>query len=116
MQFMQIHLFSSSFEKMISGMYLGELVRLVMVKLHSKNILFSGHDVPILNEPGVVHTKYLTETERDPVHLFYSTNYMLTEDMKIPIVQPTDCHIVRYICERVAARAAFLAAAGESVE
>lgn len=100
------------FEKMISGMYLGELVRLVMLKLVKEGFLFHGHDVSILNEHGIVHTKYLTETERDPIHLFYSTNYMLTEDLKIPVVQPEDCHIVRYVCERVAARAAFLAGAG----
>ena len=98
---------------MISGMYLGELVRLCMVKLVDEKLLFQGVDVPMLRKQNAVLTKYMTECERDPPHLFYSTSYMLTEDIKIPVVQPEDCHIVRYISERVAARAAFLAGAGE---
>ncbi|KAG5451141.1 Hexokinase [Clonorchis sinensis] len=100
------------FEKMVSGMYLGEIVRHVLVHLVREGLLFRGEMPEKLQIKDAVHTKYLTEAERDPPHLFYSTHYMLTEDLAVPIVEPLDDRIVRYVCEMVSKRAAYLAGSG----
>ncbi|VDN13672.1 unnamed protein product [Dibothriocephalus latus] len=100
------------FEKMVSGMYLGELVRLIILDLVDQKLLFRGDLPDSLKTLHSFPTKYITETERDPPHLFYSTHYMLTEDLNVPIVEPVDDRVVRYACELVARRAAYLAGAG----
>ncbi|CAL8097814.1 unnamed protein product [Calicophoron daubneyi] len=100
------------FEKMVSGMYLGEIVRHILVYLVEKGLLFRGQMPDKLKTRDIILTKYLTETERDPPHLFYSTHYMLTGDLGVPVVDPVDDHIVRYACELVSKRAAYLAGAG----
>nr|CDS23579.1 hexokinase [Echinococcus granulosus] len=100
------------FEKMCSGMYLGEIVRLILLDLIEKGLLFQGQVPERLRSKDNFHTKYITETERDPPHLLYSTLYMLTEDLLVPTVTPQDSRIVRYVCEVVASRAAHLTGAG----
>ncbi len=40
------------FEKMISGMYMGEVVRQVLVDLVNEGLIFLGHDTSVLNEHG----------------------------------------------------------------
>lgn len=52
------------FEKMSSGMYLGELVRLCMIDLIEKGLLFDGQMPDRLRTKNSFHTKYLTEVER----------------------------------------------------
>nr|CDS34383.1 hexokinase type 2 [Hymenolepis microstoma] len=100
------------FEKMISGMYLGELVRIILVNLVKRRLLCRGEMPEVLTKPGSFLTKFVTETERDPAHLFYSTHSVLTEDLEIPIVDPIDDRVVRIVCETVSKRAAYLAGAG----
>lgn len=53
-----------SFEKMVSGMYLGELVRIILVHLVKHQLLFHGNLPKELTVPGGFQTKYITETER----------------------------------------------------
>nr|QSD99915.1 hexokinase [Echinococcus granulosus] len=100
------------FEKMCSGMYLGEIVRLILLDLIEKGLLFQGQVPERLRSKDNFHTNYITETESDPPHLLYSTLYMLTEDLLVPTVTPQDSRIVRYVCEAVASRAAHLTGAG----
>jgi hexokinase len=49
---------------MISGMYMGELVRLVLVKLTQEGLLFGGQGSDMLFEFGSFYTKYVSEIER----------------------------------------------------
>ncbi|KAM7539863.1 hypothetical protein Aperf_G00000042332 [Anoplocephala perfoliata] len=100
------------FEKLISGMYLGEIVRVILVHLVKQGLLFHGEMPDVLTHPGSFPTRMITEAERDPPHLFYSTHSLLTEDLKIPIVDHIDDRVVRLVCEIVAQRAAYLAGTG----
>lgn len=50
---------------MISGMYLGELVRLVLVKFTKSGLLFGGRGSDLLFEPWNFYTKYISEIESD---------------------------------------------------
>ncbi|CAH8516822.1 unnamed protein product [Schistosoma turkestanicum] len=100
------------YEKMISGMYLGELVRYTLLYLIEEKLLFRGKVPESLKVRNSLLTRYLTDVERDPPHLLYNTYYMLTEDLSVPVVEPIDNRIVRYVCEMVVKRAAYLAGAG----
>jgi len=50
-----------SFEKMISGMYLGELVRLVILQCIDAKLLFDGKASAELRTRGRFYTKYITD-------------------------------------------------------
>ncbi|KAK8403190.1 hypothetical protein O3P69_000998 [Scylla paramamosain] len=52
------------YEKMISGMYMGEIARQVLVRLVSDGLLFGGYASDILLEKGSFFTKYISEIER----------------------------------------------------
>ena len=51
------------YEKMISGMYLGEIVRLVLVKLGSAGHLFGGKVSEDLKTSWKFETRFLTDIE-----------------------------------------------------
>ena len=51
------------FEKSFSGMYLGELVRLVLVKLVKEGCLFKGKSSPELMKRWEFPTSYVTSIE-----------------------------------------------------
>lgn len=47
-----------SFEKMISGYYLGEVLRLILLDLAEKQVLFHGQNLEKLHEPYVMDAEY----------------------------------------------------------
>ena len=51
-------------EKMISGMYMGELARLILVKFTKQGLLFGGNGSDLLYKRGNFFTKYVSEIER----------------------------------------------------
>uniref|UniRef100_A0A8C6TI74 Hexokinase-2 n=1 Tax=Neogobius melanostomus TaxID=47308 RepID=A0A8C6TI74_9GOBI len=53
------------FEKMISGMYMGELVRLILVKMTKQGLLFQGRATPELLTTGHFKTSYIYTIESD---------------------------------------------------
>nr|CAD7261544.1 unnamed protein product [Timema shepardi] len=70
-------------EKMISGMYMGELVRLVLVKFTKSNLLFGGKGSDMLFERGTFFTKFVSEIESDKRGTFTGCrqfDLMLSED------------------------------------
>lgn len=52
------------FEKMISGMYMGELTRLVLEKVVNAGLLFGGKCPSDLKKRGKFFTKYVSEIEK----------------------------------------------------
>ena len=52
------------FEKMISGAFLGELVRLAIVDIVEQGLLFSGIGSTELSRSGSFYTKYVSDIER----------------------------------------------------
>ena len=53
----------SRFEKMISGLYMGELVRLILVKMAKEELLFGGKLSPELLATGHFETKDVSDIE-----------------------------------------------------
>lgn len=58
------HTRSCRFEKMISGMYLGEIVRHILLHLTSLGVLFRGQQMQRLQTRDIFKTKFLSEIER----------------------------------------------------
>ncbi|XP_014599221.1 PREDICTED: hexokinase type 2 isoform X2 [Polistes canadensis] len=99
------------FEKMISGMYMGELTRLVLEKLVNDGLLFGGKCSSDLKKKGKFFTKYVSEIENDPKGKYTNCRDILME-LGQRNVSDQDCENVRYVCSVVSRRAAHLASAG----
>ncbi|KAK2575816.1 hypothetical protein KPH14_007198 [Odynerus spinipes] len=99
------------FEKMISGMYMGELTRLVLEKLVSVGLLFGGKCSSDLKKRGQFFTKYVSEIENDPKGKYTNCRDVLAELGQRNITDQ-DCENVRYVCSVISRRAAHLASAG----
>ncbi|XP_078508926.1 hexokinase-3 [Lissotriton helveticus] len=97
------------YEKMISGMYLGEIVRKILLDLTKKGILFRGRISERLNTRDIFQTKFLSEIERDSLALL-QVRAILT-DLGL---QSTcdDSIIVKEVCQVISQRAARLCGAG----
>lgn len=54
---------SCRFEKMVSGMYMGELVRLILVKMAKESLLFEGRITPELLTRGKFTTSDVSAIE-----------------------------------------------------
>ncbi|CAG8587082.1 12490_t:CDS:2, partial [Acaulospora morrowiae] len=100
------------FEKMISGMYLGEIVRNTLLHLIDRSLLFNGISSPELNKHYIFETKYMTVIEVDTTPTLEDTRKILEETMNIPSVTLTDRQIVKRICRLVGRRAARLSSLG----
>ena len=99
------------FEKMISGMYMGEVVRQVLVDLVQENLLFVNQPVDNLMQHGRFYTKYVSEIESDPVGVFTRCREALA-DLGMHNVTEEDCSALRYVCECISRRAGFMVSAG----
>jgi len=56
-----------TYEKIISGMYMGELVRQVLVDMVWEDLMFQDQNTDGLFEHGAFLTKYVSMVEADPV-------------------------------------------------
>ncbi|KAL0880127.1 hypothetical protein ABMA27_002610 [Loxostege sticticalis] len=98
-------------EKMISGMYMGELVRLALVKFTKMGLLFGGHGSDLLFQRGSFYTKYVSEIESDKPGDFTSCMEVL-EELGLSHATEADMAGVRHVCECISRRAAHLVSAG----
>lgn len=55
---------------MISGMYMGEIVRVVLVHLAKENLIFSGN-YQAISEQHSFPTKYVSEIEKYFLFIYY---------------------------------------------
>lgn len=91
------------------GMYMGELVRLVIINLANVGFLFNGKLSEKLNTRYEFFTKYVSEIEAQADGIHSVTKEILSE-MGIFNPSDDDCATVRYICELVSRRSARLVA------
>lgn len=66
-------------EKMISGMYMGELARLIMERFTNEGLLFGGKGSDALFTQHSFYTKYVSEIESDPPGTFTNCTEVLEE-------------------------------------
>lgn len=102
------------FEKMISGMYLGEIFRLLLMDIIKENLILCGNIPNKLKKLQSLTTKVISIIESDPPGIYTATRQFLQE---IGVENPTDsdCMNVRYASECISRRSAHLVAAGLSV-
>ncbi|XP_034512571.1 hexokinase-3 isoform X1 [Ailuropoda melanoleuca] len=98
-----------SFEKMISGMYLGEIVRHILLRLTSLGVLFRGQQTQRLQTRDIFKTKFLSEIESDSLALRQVR--AILEDLGLPLTSD-DALMVLEVCQAVSQRAAQLCGAG----
>jgi hexokinase len=98
------------FEKMISGMYMGEIVRLVLIQLTAEGLLFGGEGSEELLTRNNFLTKYISEIEGDKPDGNFPNTMLVLQELDIPHFTVDDCRHVQHVCWQVSQRAAYLAA------
>ncbi|KAI9337557.1 hexokinase-domain-containing protein [Obelidium mucronatum] len=101
-----------TFEKLISGMYLGEIVRFVLVDLCKTGEVFKAGGSPELNKAHSFETAFMSRIERDHTLDLSDTRTVLEDMLKIPRTTLADRRLVKTLCELVGKRSARLSAAG----
>lgn len=109
------HVGSFTFEKLFSGLYLGELVRLVLAKLTTEGLLFKGTGSPQLFQRFNFDTKYVTAIESDEGSSDTNTRHILKQLGLEGVSSDEDIMLVREVCEIISQRGAFCIAAATAV-
>ncbi|XP_053574115.1 hexokinase-4 [Bombina bombina] len=97
------------YEKMIGGKYMGELVRLVLLKMVNENLLFGGEASEKLKTRGTFETQFVSQIEGDSSDFKQTYNILHTLELQPTLV---DCYAVQMACESVSTRAAIMCASG----
>ncbi|KZT62368.1 putative glucokinase [Calocera cornea HHB12733] len=99
-----------AYEKCISGMYLGEIVRNILLYLIDNSILFGGNSSKQFNTHYGFDTELMSNIENDQSDEGVTCRAILTQKMGMDdkLVSPNDIAIVRWGCKIVATRAAKL--------
>lgn len=102
------------FEKMVSGKYLGELLRLILLDMIKEELILDGVTPKILNTPQTLTTSIISQIESDPPGNYTSTRKFLRE-IGVDNSTDGDCMNIRYAAECLSRRSAHLVAAGLTV-
>ncbi|KAJ8248261.1 hypothetical protein GJAV_G00240120 [Gymnothorax javanicus] len=97
------------FEKMISGMYLGEIVRQILLELTGSGFLFRGRITEPLKTRGIFQTRFLSQIESDQLALLQVRSILQRLGLDSTC---DDSKIVKEVCGIVSRRAAQLCGAG----
>ncbi|XP_020663660.1 hexokinase HKDC1 [Pogona vitticeps] len=97
------------YEKMTSGMYLGEIVRQILIDLTKKGLLFKGQISETLRKRGIFETKFLSQIESDRLALLQVRRILQELGLDSTC---DDSIIVKKVCGFVSKRAAQLCGAG----
>ncbi|XP_069609512.1 hexokinase HKDC1-like [Ranitomeya imitator] len=96
------------FEKMISGLYMGELVRLILLKMAKKGLLFGGKVSTALRTKGKIETSHVAAMEKYNEGLANTRQILLDLGLEI---SEDDCIAVQHVATIVSFRSANLCAA-----
>lgn len=110
---------SQIFEKMISGMYLGEIARNVILDMMDREIIFGPIDGRFdckawskeMSGHYAFETSYMSEIEKDPTTDLSETRNVLDLNFNMRNVSTVECKMIKRVCQLVGTRAAHLAAA-----
>ncbi|UXI14625.1 transforming growth factor-beta receptor type I [Sarcoptes scabiei] len=92
-------------EKLISGMYLPELLRRTIITLIEKGILFQGKAPLELFKPYSIETKFMSFMDRDPEDL-KETIFFISNHFKNLEFSEIDAKIVQMVNNRITRRSA----------
>ncbi|MCJ1316378.1 hexokinase A [Xylographa vitiligo] len=102
-----------AFEKMVAGLYLGELFRLVLVDLHHNKecIFFHGQDISKLEKAYTLDSSFLSLIEEDPFENLSETHDLFIHKLGI-IAKKPELELCRRLAELIGTRAARLSSCG----
>ncbi|KAH8814906.1 hexokinase-domain-containing protein [Xylogone sp. PMI_703] len=102
-----------AFEKMIAGLYLGEIFRLVLVDLHEKEdvAMFEGQDISKLKKPYTLDSSFLSMIEEDPFENLSETEDLFKAKLGLKTTH-SELELIRRLAELIGTRAARLSACG----
>ena len=102
-----------AFEKMISGLYLGEIFRLVLLDIHDnkKCSFLQDQDFTSLRKAYSLDASFLSRIEEDPFENLSETHDLLLHSLNIHASKP-ELELVRRLAELIGTRAARLSACG----
>lgn len=104
------HPHSYTFEKLYAGHYLGELVRLTLVKLVDAGLIFRGHGSQDLSTRWHLTTTHVTSVESDRGDDTTNTKAVLAELGLSGVSEDEDVSLMREVCELVSQRGAYIVA------
>jgi hexokinase len=99
------------YEKMVAGLYLGEILRLVLIDLHEHNGLLRGQDISSLRKPGCIDSSFLSTVEEDVSEGMDDIASIFNKKLG---AKPAlyELEVSRYLVEMIGTRAARLYACG----
>ncbi|CAI5437663.1 unnamed protein product [Caenorhabditis angaria] len=100
----------NSLDKLIAGMCMGELVRLVLERLCENKVIFNGNGSKLLRTVNTFPTKYISEILHDDCGSYMNTRQIM-EELGIEGATFSDMLLLREVCVVVSRRSANLAAA-----
>ncbi|KAI9744050.1 MAG: hexokinase A, partial [Candelina submexicana] len=101
-----------AFEKMIAGLYLGEIFRLVLVDLsENKQCILEGQDISKLKKAYTLDSSFLSQIEEDPFENLSETHDLFQNRLNIFTTKP-ECELIRRLAELIGTRAARLSSCG----
>ncbi|KAI9025313.1 hexokinase-domain-containing protein [Phycomyces nitens] len=103
-----------NFEKMVSGLYLGEIARNIMMDFVDRRLLFDSQYTQEMNSHYGFETSYMSAITADKTINLEETKHILESIMNIPCTTLCDRQLVKLICDLVSRRAARLIASGIS--
>ncbi|CAD7013372.1 unnamed protein product [Ceratitis capitata] len=101
---------SQIFEKMVSGMYMGELVRLILLRAVNENLVFAQcklrkHITDILTKkPHCIETKVLSDIANDRGDDWPLVKDVFKQVFNLNNADPDDCMKFKFICDVVVKR------------
>jgi len=102
------------FDKMVSGYYLGEIVRRILVKLIDQKLILRDKPTEDLLSPFSFTTEDIMFIECDKPGKYKRCRAVMKRH-NIVLVSDLDCSAIRFVCEMVSTRSAHLTACALSV-
>lgn len=93
-------------------MYMGELVRRVVLEMINGGVLFDGKATPAMLTEYWLNAAHLARVESDARGTYAAGRSVLAAALGVARPTDADCDLFRYACECVTKRSAHLVAAG----
>lgn len=98
---------SQMYEKLVAGLYLGEIYRIILIELHGLGMLSPGKDVSILEKADVIDASFLSVAEADMSRSLDEIKELFKDKLHMDLT-PDEVKVCRYLVELVGTRAARL--------
>ncbi|ODQ66054.1 putative hexokinase HXK1 [Nadsonia fulvescens var. elongata DSM 6958] len=100
-----------SFEKMVAGLYLGEVLRLVLLDLYTEGFIFQNENIEPLREAYKLDSSFLSMIEEDPWENLSEVEDLFLEKLGIKTYD-NERKLIRRLAELIGTRAARLSHCG----